>query len=38
MKRILKVRRCMGVRYGVGCKYFLDDNVFVIKQNIKLKL
>lgn len=37
MKRILKVRGCMGVKYGVGCKYFLDDNVFVIKQNIKLK-
>lgn len=29
-KRTPKARRRTGARYGAGCKYFLDDNAFVI--------
>lgn len=37
-KRTPKARRRTGARYGAGCKYFLDDNAFVIKKNRKIKI
>lgn len=36
-QRISKTRRHTGVRYGAGCKYFLVENTFVIKENANTK-
>lgn len=36
-QRISKTRRHTGVKYGAGCKYFLDENAFVIKENANIK-